>query len=169
MNKKISTKTMVILAMLTAAEIVLNRFLSINTWNMKIGFSFVPVVIAAILMGPVYAAIVGALGDFIGAMLFPIGQYFPGFTLTAALMGLVWGFFLREKQTISRIVLATVINQFILGLIVNSYWISMLYGTPYVALLGTRVIQSAVLTVVQVVVIQILVKVLPRISKEIEQ
>jgi len=169
MNKKLSTKTMVILAMLTAAEIVLNRFLSINTWNMKIGFSFVPVVIAAILMGPVYAAIVGALGDFIGAMLFPIGQYFPGFTLTAALMGLVWGFFLREKQTISRIVLATVINQFILGLIVNSYWISMLYGTPYVALLGTRVIQSAVLTVVQVVVIQILVKVLPRISKEIEQ
>ena len=169
MNKKISTKTMVILAMLTAAEIVLNRFLSINTWNMKIGFSFVPVVIAAILMGPVYAAIVGALGDFIGAMLFPIGQYFPGFTLTAALMGLVWGFFLREKQTISRIVLATVINQFILGLIVNSYWISMLYGTPYVALLGTRVIQSAVLTVVQVVVIQILVKVLPRISKETEQ
>ena len=62
---------MVILAMLTAAEIVLNRFLSINTWNMKIGFSFVPVVIAAVLLGPAYAAIVGALGDFLGAILFP--------------------------------------------------------------------------------------------------
>ena len=32
-----------------ASGIVLSRFLSINTWSFKIGFSFVPIVLAAML------------------------------------------------------------------------------------------------------------------------
>ena len=168
-NKRmLNTKTIVTLGLLVAMEIVLNRFLSINAWNTKIGFSFVPVVVAAILFGPVHAAIVGGLGDFIGAILFPIGAYFPGFTLTAALMGLVWGFFLHKKRTMPRILLSTFINQFFLGLVVNTYWISVLYGSPFKALFVTRLVQACVLFAVQTVVISVLVKVLPRFEKELD-
>ena len=95
-----STRVLTTLALLTALEIVLSRFLSINAWNTKIGFSFVPIVAAAILYGPAAAGIVGALGDFIGAILFPIGAYFPGFTLTAFLTGCVFGLFLHRKEAI---------------------------------------------------------------------
>ena len=77
---RIPVRTIVYLGVLTALEIVLNRFLSINAWNIKIGFSFVPIVVAAILYGPIAAGIVAALCDFLGAILFPIGAYFPGFT-----------------------------------------------------------------------------------------
>ena len=164
---KFSTKMLVVIAMLTAAEIVLNRFLSINAWNIKIGFSFVPIVIAAILYGPIHAGIVGALGDLVGALLFPIGAYFPGFTLTAFLMGLVWGIFLHKEQTLPKIVCAAVINQFILGLFLNTLWISILYGSPYGPLLLTRVVQSAILSVAQIVVIFAISKVIPRIIKEV--
>ena len=154
-----------ILALLIAMEIILNRFLSINAWNIKIGFSFVPVVIAAMMFGPIHAAIVGGVGDLLGALLFPIGAYFPGFTLTAVLMGIVWGLFLYKDQNIVKIILSVGINQLILGLVVNTFWISVLYGSPYGPLFLTRIIQAVILTAVQIVVIYGIGKVVPRFDK----
>ena len=88
---RFNTKTLVTTALLTALEIVLSRFLSIQTQVTKIGFAFVPVVLAAVLLGPLEAGITAALGDFLGAMLFPTGPFFPGFTLTAFLMAAAEG------------------------------------------------------------------------------
>ena len=162
---KISTKNLTAMALLIALEIILSRFLSLSAWNTKIGFSFVPVVIAAILLGPVYAGIVGALADFVGAVLFPIGAYFPGFTLTAFLTGMVYGLFLYKRQSLPRILGAVAVNQFILSLLLNTLWISVLYGSPFGPLLVTRLVQSAILTVVQIVVIELIVKALPRLRR----
>ncbi len=162
---KISTKNLTAMALLIALEIILSRFLSLSAWNTKIGFSFVPVVIAAILLGPVYAGIVGALADFVGALLFPIGAYFPGFTLTAFLTGMVYGLFLYKRQSLPRILGAVAVNQFILSLLLNTLWISVLYGSPFGPLLVTRLVQSAILTVVQIVVIELIVKALPRLRR----
>ena len=116
---KFTTRTLTALAMLIAIEVILSRFLSINAWNIKIGFGFVPVVIAAILYGPLAGGIVGALSDFIGALLFPIGTYFPGFTLTSFLMGMIFGLFLYKKQGWLQGLASVGINQFILGLFLN--------------------------------------------------
>lgn len=159
-----NTKTITMIGLLTALEIVLSRFLSISAWNIKIGFSFVPIAIAAILFGPIPAAVVAALGDFVGAILFPIGPYFPGFTLTAFLTGLTFGLFLHKKQTLWNTGLAVGINQFILGLLLNTLWISVLYGSPFAPLLATRVVQSCILTVVQFVTIQLIAKSTDRVG-----
>ena len=146
-------RMLIVLAMLTALEIVLSRFLSINAWNLKIGFNFVPIVVAAILYGPLAAAAVAALGDFLGALLFPIGPYFPGFTFTALLTGLVFGFFLYQKQTVLRTVIPVCINQLILSLLLNTLWISVLYHNPYFPTLVSRLVQCAILIPVQIIVI----------------
>ena len=164
---KFTTRMLTTLALLTAVEIILSRFLSISAWNIKIGFSFVPIVVAAILFGPLEAGIVAALGDFIGALLFPIGAYFPGFTLTAFLTGCVFGLFLHWKQGWLQSIAAVGINQFILSLFLNTLWISILYGSPYGPLLATRVIQSILLTAVQLVCIQAITKVLARYGKKV--
>jgi len=150
---KFDTRTIVILGLLIALEIVCLRFLSFATWNIKIGFAFVPIVVAAIMLGPVQAGIVAAVGDFFSAILFPIGAYFPGFTLTAFLTGIVFGLFLHKKQTLARVLGAVGINQFILSLFLNTLWISVLYGSPYVPLLETRIIQCLILAPVQIVLI----------------
>lgn len=149
--RRINTKLVVTIGLLTALHIVLSRFLSINAWNIKIGFAFVPVFLAAWAYGPVPAAAVGALGDFLGAVLFPIGPYFPGFTLSCALTGVIFGLLLHKEQTLPRIVAAVVLNQFGVSLLLSSFWISILYGSPYTVLLGTRVIQSAILTGVELI------------------
>jgi len=164
---KFTTRTLTALAMLIAIEVILSRFLSINAWNIKIGFGFVPVVIAAVLYGPLAGGIVGALSDFIGALLFPIGTYFPGFTLTSFLMGMIFRLFLYKKQGWLQGLAAVGINQFILGLFLNTFWISVLYGSPYVPLLATRVFQSILLTVVQLICIQLMVPILNRYGKKV--
>ncbi len=166
-TKLFTTRTLTALALLTALEIILSRFLSISMWNIKIGFSFVPVVAAAILYGPLAAGVVAALADFIGAILFPIGAYFPGFTLTAFLTAFVFGLFLHNRQNWARIIASVGINQFIFSLFLNTLWISILYGSPYVPLLATRVIQCVILTVVQLICIQGIVRMLDRYGKKV--
>ena len=152
------------LGMLTALEIILNRFLSINAWNIKIGFSFVPVVVAAVLFGPLAGGIVGALGDFLGAILFPIGPYFPGFTATAFVTGVIFGLFLYKKRTIPRIAGAVLINQLIFSFLVNSFWISILYGSPFVPLLATRIVQIIIVGAVEFIGISVVTKVAKGVS-----
>lgn len=157
-RKRFTTRMIVLLGLLTALEIILSRFCSISAWNMKIGFSFVPVALAAMLYGPLGGATVGALGDLVGALLFPIGAYFPGFTLTAALTGAVFGRFLHRKQNARRILAAVAVHQLILSLLLNTLWISVLYGSPYGALLVTRAVQTAILAPVEFLVLTVLTK-----------
>ena len=144
---------MVVCAVLIAAAIVLSRFLSINAWNLKIGFTFIPIFLAGYLFGPVKGALVGGVADLLGALLFPIGAYFPGFTLTCALEGATYGSLLHKKQTPARILIAVGIVQLVLGLLVNTYWISILYGSPFVPLLATRAVQCIVMIPVEFIVI----------------
>ncbi len=157
---KFNTRAIAIMGVLIAMEVILSRFLSISAWNIKIGFGFVPLVLAAMLLGPVKAGIVGGLSDFIGAILFPIGAYFPGFTLTSFLMGVVFGVFLYKKQNPVKITAAVAINQLVLSLLLNTLWISILYGSPYVPLLITRIWQTAILVPVQLLVILVISQVL---------
>lgn len=165
--KKFSTKMIVTLGVLISMHIVLSRFCSINAWNIKIGFSFVPLFLAAYLYGPLAAGIVGGVADVLGAILFPSGPFFPGFTLTTVLTSLLFGLLLYKKQTTPRILLAVLVNQFVFGLLINSLWISLLYGSPYGPLLATRVIQCAILAPVEFIVISTMTKALSHYRKEV--
>ena len=143
--KKWSVRHMVIIAMLVALRVVLARFASFSAWNVRIGFSFLPTALAGILYGPLSAAVVGGLGDFIGAILFPSGAFFPGFTFTAALLGVIFALFLHKKMTPLRIILCVVTEMVICTMLLNSLWISILYGSSFKALFATRLYQAAIL------------------------
>lgn len=156
--KKINTRMVVIPGMLIAIQIVLSRFCSISAWNIKIGFGFAPIAAAAILYGPVPAVAVGMLSDILGAVLFPIGPYFPGFTLTAGLTGLVYGLLLHKGRSVIHVLAAAAITQFILGLLLNTFWISVLYGSAFAPLMASRLVQCAILTPVEFIVIRTISK-----------
>ena len=120
----------IITATMAAASMVLNRFASIHTLGWTIGFAFVPIVLVAVLCGPFYAAGAGAIADFVGAIFFPFGPYFPGFTVCGALMGLIYGLFLyRGALRWWKVVLPALINNLIFGLLINTVWVSILYAS----------------------------------------
>ena len=139
------------LAVLTAAEIVLSRFLSIPTPQTKLGFAFLPLALAGTLYGLRAGFVVGALSDLLGALLFPIGPYFPGFTLTAGLKGLVFGLLLHRKRGAFRVAAAVILNGVVLSLGVNTLWLHLLYGTPVEVLLLNRGTQELLAIPLQIV------------------
>lgn len=175
MKNRLNSKLKIICfsAILIAIEIVLNRFLSINTLGLKIGFSFVPIVIAAILFGPIRAGVIYGISDIVGAILFPIGPYFPGFTVSAVLMGMVYGFFLYKKEKIGffkNILPPVIINYVLLGLLVNTLWVSILYSSKgYWAWFVYRLPEYAVLIPVSAVLIPAVLKLTKTLEKIVRQ
>lgn len=157
-------RALVLTALLTASEIVLSRFLSFSQWNVKFSLAFLPVALAACLYGPLVGALTGALSDFLGAILFPIGTYFVGFTLTAALVGAAYGVCLHEKKiTALRALCATAFSQVVGTLLLNTLWIYLLYAkSGFAVLLISRLPEFGVMGVVTFLCLYLL---LPRLSR----
>lgn len=154
MKQKISVVILAQVAVLLAMEVVLSRFFSIATPVTKFSFAFVPLAVCGALFGPVYGGIMGALADLLGAILFPIGPYFPGYTLNNALHGVALGMALKEgRRKWWQLVLALVFNRVVVGVFLAALWGHMLTGNPYWAVAGARVVQTAVMAPVQFIII----------------
>lgn len=93
-----SVKAIAISGMLLALHLVLAFFLGIYlTQTVKFSIAFLTNVVTAYLFGPWMALITGALGDILQYLMKPVGGYFFGWTLNAALGGLLYGLFLYRK------------------------------------------------------------------------
>lgn len=145
-----NTKKLVILSLLTALTIVLARFLSFQVQILRISLEFLPIMVAAILFGPVAGGLVGAVADIIGATLFPAGTFFPGFTISAFATGFIYGlFFYRKKMTISRAIFGTFMKLIIVDMLMVSTWLIILYKMPIEALVATRLLKLGVMLIVE--------------------
>ena len=157
MNKKRILIRLTVIALLTALTVILNRFGSIMTADIKIGSSFVPIMLCGMLFGPLWGGICGAAADFIGAVLFPFGTYFPGFTAVAFLSGTLFGLIgtaaHRIKGRWSFLGMAAVIitvDELVCSLLLNSVWITLLYGSPYIPTMVSRIPKAAIMLLLQV-------------------
>ena len=163
-NQISATHRIVLMAMLAAIQIVLSRWLSINLWNLKIGFAFVPIATAGMLLGPVGAGLTGAVADIIGATLFPSGAFFPGFTLTAFITAFGYGFFLQKKQSMTNILAAVLFSEIVGTICLNTLWISILYGTPFIPTMIPRLGQAVGMGIVEILVIRLLANYAPQLK-----
>ncbi len=93
-----TTKKITYLAVLVALQVVMSNLVHISFEWKQFNFGFLPIAAAAVLMGPVAAMIVGGLGDIVACILFPLGPYFPGFTLSNMLAGLIYGALLMRRE-----------------------------------------------------------------------
>jgi ECF transporter S component (folate family) len=154
MKENNQTTKLITIALLIALEIILTRFLSINTPILRIGFGFLPVAMIGILYGPIWGGMAYALGDILGMLIFPTGPYFPGLTLTAFLTGFTFGLFLHNKPvTWKRVIIPSAIVCILLNLGLDTYWLTILIGKGYLALLPTRIIKVIFALPIQVIII----------------
>jgi len=146
------------MALFVALEIILSRFFSINTEIIRIGFGWLPIVVIATLYGPVIAGTTWAISDVVGFFLFGggLGPYFPGFTLTNFVGGLILGLFLYKRPvTVIKITLAVLLLS-ILSLGLNSVWLNILFGRGFWVVFTSRIIQTAILAPLQLILIWII-------------
>ena len=143
---KINTRKLALSAMLITLDLVLTRVLAINTPMMKIGFGFAAVAVSAMLFGPFWAMLTAALGDIVGALLVPVGAFFPGFTLTAAVTGLIYGLCLYgHRGSVARPVMAALLNCLLVTLLCNTALIAYISGNDYKVLFTARIVQFLVM------------------------
>ncbi len=166
MSKLKNTNVLTVTAMLCAIAVILG-FLKIPVTNLiEIRFGSIPVAIGASLFGPAIGGIIGAASDILGYLVKPTGAFFPGFTISAILSGIIFGVFLYRKTTLLRIVLAEFVHSFFIGLILNSLWLSMLYGNGFWIVLTNRFLKELIMfpinTVILFVILKSVVNVLPR-------
>ncbi len=126
---RFTTQQLVLLALLVALQVVLGNLLQVPLEGKQFSFGFLPVAVAGALLGVPGGLLVGALGDLIGAHLFPAGAYFPGFTITSALVGALYALPLYRHRTSAPRVAAAVLLAALANLFLNSLWLSMLYGS----------------------------------------
>lgn len=150
-KKGFTAKSIALMGVLMALDLILSRFFAIPTQFVKISFAFIPLVFMGMLYTPVVAGSANALSDFIGANLFPTGPYFPGFTLTAFLSGFIYSvFYYKKEMTLKRIITVNLIVAVFLNLGLNTLWLYMMFGKGALAFIPSRIISSSIMFVIHV-------------------
>ena len=127
-KSKMSTSIIVKSALLATISVVLTRFLSLmlilgGLPALRVGFGSIPLIISGMMFGPVIGGLTGIVSDIVGYMINPMGgTFFPGFTLTAALYGVIAGllfktFKIHKMKLNFNIVNALVMVLFGIGLV----------------------------------------------------
>ncbi len=159
------TRVMVACAMLLAIEVVLNATVSVYLFSyLRLSFGFLTVAAAAYLFGPSPAMLIAALSDIIVFLIRPAGPFFPGFTLNAALGGLVYGLALYRVKDVSwtRILTMQAVIAVLLHIALNTLWLSMTLGKGFIALLPVRALKNAIQYAIDVPLLYFLLRFLRR-------
>lgn len=152
-------KVLVGASMLLALNLVLSFFNLEVTQSIRVSFSFISIYICAVMYGPVAAGAVAGLGDILKYMIKPTGPYFFGFTFNAILGGMIMGLFLyRTKINIYKVICARLCVVILVNLILNTLWLNMMYGKGFMVLLSARIVKSALVFPIEIVMLMAVTK-----------
>ncbi|MBE6823734.1 MAG: folate family ECF transporter S component [Ruminococcaceae bacterium] len=155
-------------SMMLALRIVLGMFsnftLSFAPF-VKIGFSFLPIVIVAYLYGPVCAAIVSGVGDILSIVLNNPTAFsiMPGITLCYVFEGIILGVVLYEqKNSVKRIIVAFILVLTLCRLPLNTLVLHFMMGIPYLELLIYRAMILVPFAVIEIMMSYFTIKAVDR-------
>lgn len=151
-------------AVMAALSVALSLVASIQIGDyLKIGFSALPNQIVDWLFGPVTGALFGGAMDVVKFIIKPTGAYFPGYTLSAAVAGFIYGMsYYKRTPGIVRIVITKAIVTVIVNMGLNTLWISMMTGKAFAVLLASRAVKEIVDLPVQAALFFLLVKLIEK-------
>ncbi len=156
MSKLKNTKVLTTCALLVALGTILGFLKIVISESMEIRFGFFPIAVAGAMFGPGPAAIVGAVIDITGYLVKPTGAFFPGFTLSNVLSGIVYGLLLHRKEIgLKHIVIAEVLHFVFIYAILNTLWISMLYGMSFTTYFWVRLPKQIFTLFVNIILLRI--------------
>lgn len=159
------TQTLTLVGVLLAVEVLLGSFGSFRlTESVWISLAHLALAPTAMLFGPVVAGIQGALSDVLSYLIRPSGPYFPGFTLSTMLNGVVYGMLLYQtKQKLWQIIAARALVVLLLNILLNSVFLAMLYGPAKWATLPLRAGKSLIQLPIDCVLLIAVCKTISRI------
>lgn len=159
-------RKVILVAILIATTVVLQRLLAFRTPIIQVNFMFVPVMLAGIMLGWPGATFVTTVSDLIGALLFPSGQFFFGYTLTAILTGFVAGICLYrpsgvklDRNFVVRLVICILMITGLLNGGLNTIWVLMMTGDASKIVVPVRIIKQLIMAPIMLAVMIAIVKI----------
>lgn len=135
--------TVTVMAMFAAISVVLGYFTLVLGDYLKIGFSTIANQFVYYLFGPVAGGLFGGALDILKYIIRPTGAFFPGFTISAMVGGVLYGCFLYKRPiSFWRVLAAELTVSIICNMLLGTLWLSMLYGKAFMALLPMRVFKN---------------------------
>ena len=155
-------KVLTACGMLCALALVLNMTTTFNIGPyIRIGVSGIPAQIADYLFGPVVGGIFGGVLDVVKYMLRPDGNFFPGFTVSGIVGGMIYGMILyRHKLSLPRIFAAEFALKLIVNVGLNTLWLNMLYGKALAVLLPSRCLSNLIMLPIDTILLYLVLRVL---------
>ena len=186
---------LVMTAFYVALYVIVDRFVTpmVSESLKGVSLNFIPIVAAAVTLGPVSSALVFGLGDFVGSILFPKGDPIIWLWFTYALMGFIYGialycpyvkteiceYKLNKNEKLNKLynvmimlaffLIALIINKFFISLFVNTYIIGSFFDPKnvkeYVLMnIPLRLTKNVIDVVVQMIALPILVPIFKKIK-----
>ena len=161
------TKVLTFCGMMGALALILSYVATIKIGQfIRIGFSGLPNQVIDYLFGPWIGAIFAATMDIVKWFASGDGNFFPGFTLTAVVGAIIYGFFTFNKPIkISNIVISQILVKLICNIFMNTLWLKILYNQAVFALLPGRIISNAVMLPIDCFIMYALLKAVSKVIK----
>ena len=92
-------------------------------------------------------------------------SYFPGFSLSYALVGALCGLILYRSKITKLRAVACALVEFVISITLTSTWLYLMYGTPLQVLLTTRIIKCTMNFFVNIVIIYVFLEALQKVVR----
>lgn len=162
-----SVKNLTVASLLITMKLILDLFTIQLNQALHLSFEFLPFASLGMLFGPVTGAMCGGLSDVINYIMNPKGAFFPGFTISAMVSGIIYGIsFYKKEITIVRCIGAEVAIVIIVDILLNTFWLSLLYGKGFFVLLPMRVIKNLVMIPINVAIMYFVLKLVDKVKNQ---
>lgn len=148
-----STRVLVMLGLMIAMEIILERVIAIPVGNItRFSIGKTIVILSGLWFGPVNGAVVGAVSDILGGILQGYGLAInPLITLSSMMWGIIPALVAARAAGSKRKRMALLCGSIVLNCVVSTLFLTTLglmlvYGYSFYALIPTRLAQAAALT-----------------------
>lgn len=146
------TKDITTLALFMAIQIAIGMFYIPVADNLRIYFTYIIVMLLAIIFPPKIVFVYAIFEDLIAFMIAPSGSFFIGYTITAVTGMMIYSFFLHKDISLLRIILAKTSVNLIANIGLNSLWSSILYSKGFIYYLSTSIVKNIVLLPIEIII-----------------
>lgn len=162
-----SPHTLAVAAILSALNLVLNQFTIPVSQLLEVGFDFLAVAAIGYLCGPWVAGLSGVVTDLLGYILRPNGPYFPGWTLSAVLVGILYGLWLyRRPLKLWRIILCKLNMVLLFNFLLTPLWLHITYGQSFVVLSSLRLVKNVIKFPLDILLLVLVLKTCERVRQQ---
>ena len=144
-------------ALITAIRIALKSVRIPIMENLYITAGFLPNALGSMIYGPVLAILSAIISDTLGALLFPVGAYFPPFALVEISGSLIFALFLyRAPISVFRVAASKFSVNLICNILLTPIFLAMMQGKAAVLTSLPRIAKNVLLFPLEAVMLTLL-------------